>query len=78
MIRLKETAGLGTEATRASLIEVLITSEYAERKKKEIHLTKRGVLFIDMLRRVAPELADLGTTDIQEDALADIAAGACN
>lgn len=73
--RLKETAGLGTEATRASMIEVLITREYAERKKKEIHSTERGVQLIDMLRRVAPELADPGTTALQEDALADIAAG---
>ena len=73
--RLKETAGLGTEATRASMIEVLITREYAERKKKEIHPTGRGVQLIDMLRRVAPELADPGTTALQEDALADIAAG---
>ncbi len=73
--RLKETAGLGTEATRASMIEVLMTREYAERKKKEIHPTERGVQLIDMLRRVAPELADPGTTALQEDALADIAAG---
>lgn len=73
--RLKETAGLGTEATRASMIEVLMTREYAERKKKEIHPTERGVQLIDMLRRVAPDLADPGTTALQEDALADIAAG---
>ena len=73
--RLKETAGLGTEATRASMIEVLMTREYAERKKKEIHPTERGVQLIDMLRKVAPELADPGTTALQEDALADIAAG---
>lgn len=73
--RLKETAGLGTEATRASMIEVLMTREYAERKKKEIHPTERGVQLIDMLRCVAPELADPGTTALQEDALADIAAG---
>ncbi|WP_233224686.1 hypothetical protein [Thiomonas sp. X19] len=30
---------------------------------------------IDMLRKVAPDLADPGTTALQEDALADIAAG---
>ncbi|MHB1669618.1 DNA topoisomerase [Thiomonas sp.] len=73
--RLKETSGLGTEATRASMIEVLITREYAERRKKEIHPTDRGVQLIDMLRKVAPDLADPGTTALQEDALADIAAG---
>jgi len=73
--RLKETSGLGTEATRASMIEVLITREYAERKKKEIHPTDRGVQLIDMLRKVAPELADPGTTALQEDALAAVASG---
>lgn len=73
--RLKETSGLGTEATRASMIEVLITREYAERRKKEIHPTDRGVQLIDMLRKVAPDLVDPGTTALQEDALADIAAG---
>ncbi len=73
--RLKETSGLGTEATRASMIEVLITREYAERVKKEIHPTARGAQLIDMLRKVAPDLADPGTTALQEDALADIAAG---
>jgi DNA topoisomerase-3 len=73
--RLKETSGLGTEATRASMIEVLITREYAERKKKEIHPTDRGVQLIDMLRKVAPDLAEPGATALQEDALADIAAG---
>jgi len=71
--RLKETSGLGTEATRAAMIEVLIAREYAERKKKEIHPTDRGVQLIDMLRKVAPELADPGTTALQEDALASVA-----
>ena len=71
--RLKETSGLGTEATRASMIEVLIAREYAERKKKEIHPTERGVQLIDMLRKVAPDLADPGTTALQEDALAAVA-----
>ena len=73
--RLKETAGLGTEATRAGMIEVLISREYAERRKKEIHATDRGVQLIDMLRKVAPELTNPGITALQEDALADIAAG---
>ena len=73
--RLKETSGLGTEATRASMIEVLLTREYTERRKKEIHPTDRGVQLINMLRKVAPDLADPGYTALQEDALADIAAG---
>lgn len=72
--RLKETSGLGTEATRAAMIETLIARGYAERNAKEIHPTERGEQLIDMLRKAAPELADPGYTALQEDALADIAA----
>ena len=73
--RLKETSGLGTEATRASMIEVLIAREYAERKKKEIHPTERGVQLITILRKADPDLADPGMTALQEDALAAVASG---
>jgi Topoisomerase IA len=72
--RLKETSGLGTEATRAAMIETLIGRGYAERRGKEIHPTGRGEQIIDMVRKAAPELADPGYTALQEDALADIAA----
>lgn len=46
---LKETDGLGTEATRASIIEGLVTREYAERQKKKIVPTAKGVQFIEQL-----------------------------
>ncbi|MBW8073655.1 MAG: DNA topoisomerase III [Ferrovum sp.] len=72
--RLRETSGLGTEATRASIIETLVKRDYAKRIKKEIHPTQRGIDLIGMVRRVAPEIANPGTTALQEDSLADIAA----
>ncbi|MBU6993514.1 DNA topoisomerase III [Ferrovum myxofaciens] len=72
--RLRETSGLGTEATRASIIETLIKRDYAKRINKEIHPTLRGIDLIEMVRRVAPEITDPGTTALQEDSLADIAA----
>jgi len=72
--RLRETSGLGTEATRASIIETLIKRDYAKRINREIHPTHRGIDLIGMVRRVAPEIADPGTTALQEDSLADIAA----
>lgn len=73
--RLRETSGLGTEATRASMIETLIAREYAERRKKEIHPTERGIALIQVLRRAAPQAIDPGTTAIWEDGLADVACG---
>ena len=73
--RLRETSGLGTEATRAAILETLIKRGYVYRNKKQLRPTERGCALIDTLRRVLPELADPVETAIQEDALADIAAG---
>jgi DNA topoisomerase-3 len=72
--RLKETSGLGTEATRAVMIETLIDRGYTERKGKEILPTERGIRLIGILRETYPAVADPGETALQEDALADIAA----
>jgi len=41
--------GIGTEATRAGIIETLITRGYIERKKKSIWATDKGIELIDML-----------------------------
>ena len=73
--RLRETSGLGTEATRAAIIETLIARGYIHRNKKQLRPTERGCTLIDTLRKVLPELPDPVETAIQEDALADIAAG---
>ncbi len=73
--RLRETSGLGTEATRAAIIETLIGREYIYRDKKQLRPTERGCTLIDTLRKVLPELPDPVETALQEDALADIAAG---
>ncbi len=72
--RLRETSGLGTEATRAAILETLIARDYVQRDKKQLRPTERGCTLIDTLRKVAPELSDPVETAIQEDALADIAA----
>ena len=71
--RLRETSGLGTEATRAGMIEGLIGRGYAERSKKTIIPTARGRKLIRALRVVAPELTNPGVTAVWEDGLADIA-----
>ena len=42
--------GLGTPATRASIIEALLNYEYLERKKKELWATEKGVALISRLK----------------------------
>ena len=73
--RLRETSGLGTDATRAAILETLIARGYVYRNKKQLRPTERGCALIDTLRKVLPELPDPVETALQEDALADIAAG---
>lgn len=73
--RLKETSGIGTEATRARIVENLIERGYADRHKKDIVATDRGCELVDLLRRILPTFCDPGMTALQEDRLADIAAG---
>ena len=46
---LRETDGLGTEATRAGIIELLFKREYLIRKGKEIHASDVGVKLITAL-----------------------------
>ncbi len=47
--KLKDTAGLGTEATRAGIIETLKTRGYIETKGKTIVSTNRGKMLINAL-----------------------------
>ncbi len=44
--------GLGTQATRAQIIETLLKRQYAERKKKYLLATDKGCFLIDRLRRL--------------------------
>lgn len=55
---LKETDGLGTEATRASIIELLFKRDFLMRQGKQIHASKTGRAFIDCLPQqlVTPDM----------------------
>lgn len=44
--------GLGTPATRAAIIEGLITQEYVARDGRELRATRRGVELIALLRKI--------------------------
>ena len=70
---LRETSGIGTEATRAGILETLFQRGYILRKgKKEIISTATGRALID---QVAPELRDPVLTAVWEQGLDEIAAG---
>jgi DNA topoisomerase-3 len=70
--RLKDTAGIGTEATRAGIIETLLQRGFVSRRKKHLVATDTGCALIDALP--AP-VADPGTTALWEQALEEIAEG---
>ena len=70
--RLRETSGLGTEATRASIIEVLIKRGFVERKGKTVLSTESGRILIAALPLA---LVDPGVTGLWEDFLSEIASG---
>jgi DNA topoisomerase-3 len=70
--KLKETTGIGTEATRAGIIEGLIERGHMVKKGKALRASDSGVSLIDA---VPSALADPGTTAIWEQALSMIEAG---
>lgn len=47
--------GLGTPATRASIIEGLISQEYIAREGRDLLATRRGIELIELLKRVGLE-----------------------
>lgn len=69
---LKETAGIGTEATRASMLETLIQRTYPSRQKKHLVSTTLGRTLIDA---VPDAVKDPATTAIWEQHLDAIAQG---
>ena len=74
--KLKETSGIGTEATRASTIEALFDRDYLTRKGKQILSTPKGRALIAHLEQGGmPELADPVMTARWEDYLSSIAEG---
>lgn len=68
--RLKETEGLGTEATRAALIQGLLDKGFLKKKGKSVIATEQACTLIDSL---PPVLKDPGLTALWEQALNQIA-----
>lgn len=69
---LRETAGLGTEATRAGIIKTLLERGFLVKRGRQLTSTDAGRAHIDIL----PEpVKDPGTTALWEQRLEDIASG---
>jgi len=75
IMQTKEKAGIGTEATRAAIIEGLFKREYIANDKKSIYPLPRGTSLIELLERISPELADPVLTALWEEQLMQIEAG---
>lgn len=73
--RLKESKGIGTEATRASIIEKLKDIGFLEAKGRKIISTSKARNFIGMLEKYLPDVVDPGETAIWEEFLASISNG---
>jgi DNA topoisomerase-3 len=65
---LKETAGLGTEATRAGILELLFKRGYLQRQGKQIRSSELGRIFIQSLpqRITAPDLTALWEAQLEQ------------
>lgn len=70
--KLKDTTGIGTEATRANIISVLIARGYIVKKGRSIRASDAAFTLIDA---VPAAIADPGTTTVWEQALDMIEAG---
>jgi DNA topoisomerase-3 len=70
--KLKETTGIGTEATRAGIIEGLIHRGYLLKQKRTLRASKTAMTLIDA---IPIAVADPGTTALWEQSLDQIAAG---
>ena len=70
--QLKDTTGIGTEATRANIISVLIARGYIVKKGRSIRASDAAFTLIDA---VPAAIADPGTTAVWEQALDMIEAG---
>ncbi|MHB8199623.1 MAG: DNA topoisomerase 3 [Acidithiobacillus sp.] len=70
--KLKETSGIGTEATRANVLETLVKRGFVERKGKQIISTTTGR---SLVKALPGDLTDPVTTARWEDHLSSIADG---
>ncbi len=73
--RLKETSGIGTEATRGNIIKTIRDREFVQTKGKQIISTSKGRDLIALLEKHLPPLADPGETAVWEAGMEAIVNG---
>ena len=69
---LKDTAGIGTEATRANILETLVAREYVKRQGKQLISTTKGR---ELIQKLPPTITNPATTALWEQELDSIANG---
>ena len=67
--------GLGTEATRAAILQRLIDLGYVERDGKALQPTGKGIALVELFSRALPHLVSPELTGDMESKLAEIEAG---
>jgi len=68
--------GIGTPATRADIIENLVSKQYARKAERTLRATPKGILLIDLLRRIgADRLASPALTGEMEMRLQEVEEG---
>lgn len=75
VMKSKEKAGIGTDATRSAIIEGLFRRDYITARKKDLLPTEKAVALIGLIEEVAPEIADPVLTAQWEDRLSQIEKG---
>ena len=72
--------GLGTQATRAQIIETLLKRSYIERSAKSLKATPKGILLVDKLADMpsTKELTSVSQTAKLELTLSSMAEGECD
>jgi DNA topoisomerase-3 len=72
--------GLGTQATRAQIIETLLKRNYIERNAKNLQATDKGILLVDKLADMPStrELTSVSQTAKLELSLTSMAEGECD
>jgi DNA topoisomerase-3 len=69
---LKETSGIGTEATRANILETLLSREYLKRQGKQLISTPKGR---ELIQQLPQSITNPATTALWEQILEEIAQG---
>ncbi len=75
LVKWMEKQGLGTEATRARIVELLFKRGYLVERGKYIYATDLGVSLVRILRRYFPEIISTKLTRYFEQKIADIISG---